>query len=633
MNTVTLDIDQWRISDGWFDVSGTWNPVSDQVRALLRATIDDKLQAEDQDPGPPVWFVHPGERHRLWNACDLRLEDGTEVSDSETDGGSVLPADLPLGVHDLIPRDGGPATKLFVTPAAQALPNRCWGWTVQLYSTRSRSSWGQGDLGDLATLAKWAKSNGASVISHNPLGDTLPLSAQEPSPYFTSSRKFASLLYLNVEAIPRAREILGSRLDELSNAGRALNGSPLIDRDAIYELKLTALRQIWAVAANSDQTRELIGPLGTDPELVDHATFNALAHRFEAGWDRWDRIYSHPRSRSVSSYRESHQDEVDFWIWVQGLLALQHSRAATAGAGLMNDLPVGFSQNGSDSWVDQDCLALDWRIGAPGDEFNPDGQNWGIVPYLPQKLRARVYEPWIRTLRRLMRNTSALRIDHIMGLFRLFLIPEAFEVTGGAYLYQYGTELIDIALMEAVRAGVTLAGEDLGTVESEVRYAMNERGIPGYRVGWFEDSRATDWPYASIGSISTHDLPTLTGLINGSDARQREAAGITVDPDDDQRMRANLERSVLPAGTVANEMSTDDLIGSAYRGLADSGSFAVFASLEDACLVDERPNMPGTVDEHPNWRIALPSTIEDLDSTAAPMIADVMAGRAADSDN
>lgn len=625
--SMSTPMDEWRIADGWFDIAGRWNPVSEDVRRLLRNTIDEKMRQEDQQPAPPVWFVRAGEHHDLQGACDLVLEDGTQVDRRSMGGGTVLPPDLPIGAHRLEPLDGGLTTQLFVVPRAQDLLPRSWGWAVQLYATRSRASWGHGDLGDLASLAEWATAHGATLLSHNPLGDPLPIASQEPSPYFTSSRKFRSLLYLRIESVPGASEI-GGNIARLAASARSLNGERLIDRDEIYRLKLSALREIWTATSKKKATRSVIERSTSDQELVDHATFNALAQRFGSGWHCWDRVYSHPRSRSVARFREANRDEVEFWIWVQALLADQHRVAANSGTGLLNDLPVGFTVDGSDAWVDQDCLALDWRIGAPGDEFNPDGQNWGIVPYLPQKLRAVGYEPWIRTLRRLMVNTGALRVDHVMGLFRLFVIPAGTEYNDGAYLYQFGTELLDIALMEAVRAGVTLTGEDLGTVEDEVREALDARNILRYKVAWFEDLPPAEWPEASVGSISTHDLPTIAGLVSGTDAELRLEAGIPVDPADDLRMLARLNSSLGGDGTDGPARPVEEVIVAAHRLLASAGSRTVLCSLEDACAVTERPNLPGTIDEHPNWRLALPVAIEDLDSTLATPISDAMRRRA-----
>lgn len=623
-------IDQWRISDGWHDVAGNWNEVSPEVRQRLRDSIDTKLLDEDHHPPPLLWFVRRGEHHDLMGPCDVVCEDGTALSAADTSDGMSLPPDLPLGCHQLIPRDGGPITKLFVVPRRQQLPERCWGWTTQLYAARSTVSWGQGDLGDLAELAEWAASQGAALLAHNPLGDTLPVPDQEPSPYFTSSRRFRSLLYLDIPSVPGATQ-LGGRLDELVAMGRALNTGASVDRDRVHDAKLTALRTIWGEAGDTDRVRLFMDHLRDDEELFDHATFNALADLHGGGWTSWSRSYSHPRSRAVTDFRRANADEVDFWAWVQALIDMQYEHAGSTGAALVGDLPVGFTVDGSDAWVDQDALGLDWRIGAPGDEFNPDGQNWGIVPYLPQRLRSFAYEPWRRTLRRVLRCTGMVRIDHVMGLFRQFLIPDDTSDSNGAYLYQYGTELLDVTLMEAVVAGVTVIGEDLGTVEAGVREELGARCIAGYRIAVFEDDPPAAWPDASIAALGTHDLPTLTGLLTGADAVARADAGLTVDPADDERMLDRVRRNFL--GDTASdvdldeEVHLDEQLVKAHEVLSSAGSRFVFASLDDACRVPLRPNVPGTVDELPNWRRPLPVPIEYLGDTLAPRIADVMEAR------
>lgn len=629
-------IDHWRISDGWHDVAGNWHAVDEEIRHRLRDSIDSILRSEDQNPPPYLWFVHRGEHHDLTAPCDLIYEADANPSGTVLHDRTSLPTDLPLGCHQLVPRDGGPVTKLFVVPNRQELPGRCWGWAVQAYAMRSAVSWGQGDLGDLAEFASWARSHGATLVSHNPLGDTLPIPTQEPSPYFTSSRRFRSLLYLDIPSVPGATG-LGDHLETLTRAGRALNDSPLIDRDGIYRLKLGALRDIWNSIGHTDRVRTFIEPLRADDVLVDHATFNALAHRFGSGWNSWEHAFSHPRLRSVAEFRNANIDEVDFWAWIQSLIDIQYEHAASRGASLVDDLPVGFTPDGSDAWVDQDCLAFDWRIGAPGDEFNPDGQNWGIVPYIPQKLRSLAYEPWRRTLRRIFAHVGMVRIDHVMGLFRLFVLPRDMGGPNGAYLYHHGTEMLDVALMEAAMAGITLVGEDLGTVEAGVREELSRRGIAGYRIALFEDGPPSSWPDASIAALGTHDLPTLAGLLTGEDARSRESAGLDVDLSDDERMRRRIETnftatSDAPSSATSDEDTDDtatlaDQIIKAHQALAAAGSRMVLATIDDACASPLRPNVPGTVDEVPNWRRSLPVTIEHLDSSLAPRIADTMTSR------
>ncbi|MGB6058640.1 MAG: 4-alpha-glucanotransferase, partial [Microthrixaceae bacterium] len=370
----------------------------------------------------------------------------------------------------------------------------------------------------------------------------------------------------------------------------------------------------------------------------------------------------------VEEFRRAHADRVDFWCWVHRELERQLAEASSAGAGLMADLAVGFDPDGSDAWADQDFLALDCRIGAPGDDFNPDGQDWGVTPYVPWKLRNAGYEPWLQTLRPILRNCAALRIDHVMGLFRLFWIPDgidpasvdraysvdtgASQVRGdgigsaratGAYVYQYGTELLDLALMEAARAGVWLAGEDLGTVEEEVRSAMGTRGVLGYRVGWFEDVDPPEWPAETIGSLNTHDLATVAGvceLAEGLTGHTGDAGGAdrpdtpdTPVDDNDKLLVERLSRLAASGSSIAsdlNPMSTDAVILAAHESLAGAGSAVVMSSLDDSQAVVDQPNHPGTVDEFPNWRLALPVPIEDFDTTLAPQIAKVMAAHGRD---
>ena len=241
---------------------------------------------------------------------------------------------------------------------------------------------------------------------------------------------------------------------------------------------------------------------------------------------------------------------------------------------------------------------------------------------MPWKLRADGYRPWMATLRAQLAHTSALRIDHVMGLFRLFWVPPGGTPAGGTYVAHAGTAMLDLAVMEAVRAGAVLVGEDLGTVEPSVRTALEERGVLGYRIGWFEDAPPQEWPAETLASTTTHDLPTVAGLWNGADARRRADAGLPVDPDDEELLRHRLR--VLTSSPDGRP--TEEVLLAAEGAVAASPSLLAVATLEDACGVEERPNQPGTVDELPNWRLALPVRVEDLGTTAAPGIAAAMRG-------
>ncbi len=622
-----MQLDRWRVSDGYFNTAGHRVETDPDIRralhkSLSRGSTQEDGAALDGAALVPTWFVTHGDPAELSSPARLALEDGTQVTATD-----ALPPDLPLGAHQLVPDDGGPTTNLFVVPPRQSPPGRSWGWSSQLYASRSAASWGHGDLSDLARLSRWASASGASLVAHNPLGSSLPLSRQEPSPYFGSSRRYLSVLYADISAVMGA-ELLGSQLDGLARAGRDLNGSRLIDRDRVFRLKMAALETIYSTTRADP--RVLTAIESADAALLRHSVFCALSEKHQAGWPNWPERFRRPDSPAVEEFRRANVDRVNFWCWVHLELDAQLSAASRAGAGLMADLAVGFDPQGSDAWVDQDLLALDCRIGAPGDEFNPAGQDWGVTPYVPWKLRNAGYKPWLLTLRQMLKSCAGLRIDHVMGLFRLFWLPRDVESPAtGAYVYQYGTELLDLALMEAVRAGVWLAGEDLGTVEEDVRSAMTARGILGYRVGWFEDDRPEAWPTATIGMLNTHDLPTAAGVWELGRGDQQDGH-VENSVDDNEKLL--LDRLVRLAGTGDGDAGVDTRSGpevervilGAHEALAGAGSSVVLASLDDAQVVTEQPNHPGTTDEFPNWKLALPVLIDDLDDTLAPQIAVAM---------
>jgi 4-alpha-glucanotransferase len=256
---------------------------------------------------------------------------------------------------------------------------------------------------------------------------------------------------------------------------------------------------------------------------------------------------------------------------------------------------VGSAPDGADAWLWQDVLAGAVRVGAPPDAFNADGQDWGLPPFVPWRLRDAGYEPFVQLLRASFRHAAGLRVDHVMGLFRLWWVPEGDGPAAGGYVRYPGTELADILALESVRAGAFVVGEDLGTVEDEVRHALEARGVLSYRVAWFEDEPPPRWPPMSLAAITTHDLPTV--------------AGVADDVDDPDGAFAPRLRALVDAAPPGDPAPTVVL---AHRALATAPSHLVIATLEDAVGVIERPNVPGTTTEHPNWSRALPITLEEL---------------------
>ena len=611
--------DRWGIDDGYRDWSGEWHDAAPGTIEALRAAM-----GEPQEPATPLWCVTPGEQHRFHGRADLVLEDGTTLEAQE-----ALPPDLPLGYHQLVPHDGGPVTSLVVTPRRCPAPEPGWGLAVQLYAARSERSWGIGDLADLRRLSAWARGHGASVLLLNPLGATAPVPPQQPSPYYPSSRLFRSLLYLRVEDVPGAAR-LGEGLAEVAARGRALNRERHIDRDAVIRLKLDALRRLWALVRDDDVHRRGLDAYRRSAGAVldAFAVHAALTERHGPGWPAWPAELRHPHAPAVRDAARELADDVAFHAWCQWLVDEQLGAAMHDGVRVLGDLPVGFDPGGFDAWWYQDDLALGCRIGAPPDEFNTAGQDWGLPPFVPWRLRARAFEPLVTTVRAALRHVQGVRIDHVMGLFRLYWIPEGAPPTAGTYVRYHWPELLDLLALEAHRAGCFVVGEDLGTVEDEVREALGERGVLSTRLVWFEEGPPEAFPEQALASLTTHDLPTVAGVWTGADEAVQRAAGVPVNEEGAARVRERLARLAgvpLPedpsvsasARSARGAADVHEVVVRAHRRLGEARSRLVLATLDDLCEVPERPNLPGTVDEAPNWRLALPRPLEALEDDPA----------------
>jgi 4-alpha-glucanotransferase len=555
--------DVWGIDDGYTDVAGTWRPLGTASRSALRAAMGSD---GDQPPtGPPLEFVVAGDTRRLPGRRELLLEDGTEL-------GSVasLPPDLPIGWHQLRRPDGGPTTTLAVHPSRATLPPdlRAWLWSAQLYALRSSHSWGIGDFGDLAAFGRFARASGASLTLVNPVFDARTEPVCEASPYFPSSRRWLHPLWLRIEDIPGAHQL--PDLPRLAAAGRALTSGPVIDRDRIWSLKRAALEQLWMLhrsAARTDPAfrrwREAEGD-----GLVDYARHRALTEAHGHDWRRWPTPLRDPTGPGATTAvtEPATADRVEFWTWVQWLLDRQLA-AATAELQVMADLPVGVDPGGADSWRWQHVLAEGVRIGAPPDALGPLGQDWGVAPFIPWALRAAHYRPLVEVVRAVCARAAALRIDHVMGLFRLFWVPPEATPDAGGYVRFPGTELLDVVLLEAARTATLLVGEDLGTVEPGVRELLADRGVLGTRLVWFEDGLPAEYPESCMASVSTHDLPTVAGLLSGADAADVLAAGVPLD----EAAAAAMRRRLLVA--AASDRTTEVPSGEPVQpGPSTSGS-------------------------------------------------------------
>jgi 4-alpha-glucanotransferase len=587
--------DAWGIDASWLDVSDDEHPVSDTTIERLREVIG----SPPDDLVHRVPIVARGGDPLEIDQAEVTCEDGTT---RQIDG--EVPEDFPLGYHRLRTPDGR-ERRLIVSPGRCWLPEgwRGWGWAVQLYSTRGRDSWGIGDLGDLRTVREFAQAQGAGFVLVNPLHAVAPTEGQEDSPYLPATRRFRNPIYLRVADVPGADTV-----DLEADAGRELNAGELIDRNAVWALKRRVLQRIFDAGFGSEDAmrpfRDWWWHQGQP--LMDWATWCALADEHGPDWHTWPGELRDPRGSGVAAFTAAHDREIAFHAWLQWLLDTQ-LRAATEGITVIQDLPIGVAGGGADAWAWQDVLAQGVSVGAPPDAFNALGQDWGSPPLVPWRLQAADYEPFIQSIRATMAGAGGLRVDHVMGLFRLWWVPADGGPEEGTYVRYPYEDMLDIVALESHRAQAIVVGEDLGVVEAGVREAMAEHGILSYRLLWFEDDDPAQWPVEAMAAVTTHDLPTVAGLWTGADLTEQQQYRTGTDEELERGRAALLEH----LGAVPSDATPAAAVEAAYRRLATAPSTLLSATLDDALAEERRPNIPGTTDR-PNWRLPLPVPTEEL---------------------
>ena len=515
-------------------------------------------------------------------------------------------------------------------PAAPSGPRSGWGFTVQLYSVRSRHSWGHGDLRDLADLATWSgRELGAAFVLINPLHAAEPVPPVSASPYLPMSRRFVSPLYLRVEDIPEHAllpSVQRQRIADLAAPLRAGNSSPaLIDRDAVWAAKRAALEivQAWTLApARRAAFRRFTVREGQ--ALGDWATWCALAEIHGPDWRSWPAALRSPRSAAVAAERTRLHARIEFHAWLQWTAQAQRAaaqaaaRAAGMSIGVIGDLAVGAHPGGADAWAHADVLAPGMSVGAPPDEFNPRGQDWALPPWHPGLLEAAGYQPLADLIRAGFTDTGGLRADHVMGLFRLWWVPAGMPADQGTYVRYRHEAMVGLLAGEAARAGGVAIGEDLGTVEQWMRDYLAARRVLGTSMLWFE--RRADgtplpprrWRRDCLATVGTHDVPPAAafltgehvalrsrlGLLTGSLATERKHAAAAVSAWQD----ALAGQGLLPPGAAPGP---EEFTRALYGYLARTPAALIGVSLADA-VGDRRPqNLPGTTDQYPNWRVPL----------------------------
>ena len=586
--------------------------------------------------------------------------------------GLTLPPCDAAGYHHLmLELDGLPSAQmpLIVCPTTCYRPavlqggGRVWGVSVQLYGVRSRRNWGMGDFTDLANLATLLGRLGAALIGVNPLHALYPHNPAHCSPYSPSSRQFLNVLYIDVEAVPDYAECAAVQATvataDFQARLNALRESALVDYQGVAAVKFPLLERLYAHfrahhlardTARAVAFRRFVAAGGED--LYRFALYTALQAHFHAqdpalwGWPVWPEAWRAPTSPEVLAWAQTNAERVEYHLYLQWLAADQLKRAAqaarTAGMaiGLYMDLAVGVDRGGADTWMHRDLFAFAASVGAPPDDFNLHGQDWGLPPLIPDRLRAAAYAPYVTTLRANMAAAGALRLDHVMALMRLYWVPPGLRADEGVYVSYPLQDLVGILALESQRAQCLIVGEDLGTVPDAMRAAMHARDILAYRLFYFEKHWSGDHRFkapqeighGALVAASTHDLPTLCGFWRGSDLTWRarlhlfpseavrEAQFVTRAQDRARLLKALHCEGLLPEGISLDPSEvpemTHELRLAVHRYLARSAAPILLVQAEDLLGELEQANLPGTVAEHPNWRRKLSLAIEDWEADA-----------------
>lgn len=658
------------------------------------AALMERLDADDWRRAlPPVCVARAGEPIRLalvlpaadcarpWRWTVLR-EDGARASapcvpaalprlgERELDGVALarheleLPAIEQTGYHRLLLEDGRDAFSmpLIVVPSRCHQPEairdggRIWGPTVQLYGLRSARNWGIGDFGDLARLVEFTAAAGGDIVGVNPLHALFPDNPAHISPYSPSQRGFYNVLYLDVEALPEfaaceaARHRVASA--EFSARLEALRAAPLVDYPGVAKAKFEILELLFAHFQRNPGPRNAAFAAWRDAqgkELERLARHEALQAHFRSqdanawGWPAWPAEYRDPESAAVQAFVAAHPDAIAWHAWLQWLadeqLAAVAARARERGlaVGLYQDLAVGANPGGAETWNWQEVFATGnggAHAGAPPDPLNLMGQDWGLPPFVPERLRAAAYRPFIDILRANMKHAGALRIDHVMGLMRVFWVPAGMHATEGAYVHYPFEDMLGIVALESQRNRCLVIGEDLGTVPEGFRPRLADCGVLSYHPLIFErypDGNfrlPADVAPQALVAVSTHDLPTLRGYWRGQDLEVCTALNLF--PNEDLRQHLFAERgwdrgrllwalereNLLPEGAGKDPAAMPDItpetVLAVHAYLARTPSQIMMVQPEDMLGVLEQPNLPGTLEhQHPNWQRRLPVPVED----------------------
>jgi len=567
MNDLAASAGAWGIEPGYHDVFGKWHPASAQTLEHLIDALSRGRAAPPHIEYPPL----PEHPMRCWQGDGRRL----------------------------------------------------WALAVQLYALRSARNWGHGDFTDLAKLIEIAGAMGASGIGLNPLHALFPDRPDAPSPYAPNSRLFLNPFYIDVDAVPEFPGIAAAGLaDDLPR----LREGDLIDYEGVARAKLHALQlayeQFARSAGNERRSDFQAYRIEQDEALLRFACFEVLRQiHASKPWREWPEPWRSPDRAALEEFRRQHLGACEFqefmqWIADRQLAAcVRTARKAGMPIGLYTDLAVGIDPAGADAWSRQDAIVASVCVGAPPDEFNPAGQDWGLAPFNPMTLSQDDFAPLRQLMRAVMRHAGAIRLDHVMGLKRVFMIPQGMGAAGGTYVRYPFEPLLRVVGEESCHFRCIVVGEDLGTVPEGFRDTTAKWGVWTYRVMLFEreaDGRfrpPEHYPPDAVATFNTHDLPSLQGWLNGHDLKVKRGLGI--DPGESEEGRVHAQHMLR--ATLGERGTSDDPAAIASFLGATPSKLAVIG-LDDVLGEIEQVNVPGTTDEHPNWRRKLKAPLEHLPS-------------------
>jgi len=616
-------------------------------------------------------------------ALTLTLEDGSELPVSfdkthasplaqETINGvnyqqfALELHDLPLGYHSLSLKLAEQqfychlicAPKDCFSPQ-EASKHKTWGYAAQLYSLKSANNWGMGDFGDLRSLTKTAAAQGASTIGLNPLHPLYQNNPAHRSPYSPTSRCYLNTMYIDVTAVDNFASSKQAQAQAIYDAAQfqqqlaALKASDHIDYVGVAELKYSILEALHQDLVSSDKKTPSLLAFETYKQtqgepLALLATFDALYEHFRAqdayayGWTAWPQDYQTPDSQAVNDFRQTHSARIDYFMYLQWLAHQQLqgvselAKQENMPIGLYLDLAVGCDGSGFDVWSNRDAYVVGAAVGAPPDAMNTLGQDWGLTPINPVQLQKQGYKPLVDALRSNMQYAGALRIDHILGLMRQYWVAPGKAAHEGVYISFPFKDILRVIALESRRNQCVVIGEDLGTVPDGFSEIMADAGLLSYKVLFFEKwesglfMRPELYPAQSMVTVSTHDLPTLTGWWNGRDLSWRQQLDLYPNEQmgiDDRNGRVAERENLLAALQDMNTINMEnapsscpakankELAIAVQKFLAYANSHLQLVPLEDALCVTEQVNIPGTIDEHPNWLQKLPVALEDFATT------------------